>query len=67
MTYENLGRLFDHWINYPPFRQAMRKNPVEAVRQSGVQLSPQELEVIRNIDWSLTDDALQERISKLFA
>lgn len=67
MGYENLGRLIDHWVNYPPFRAALRKNPVEAVRQSGIKLSPQELEAITQIDWSLSDDALQERMSKLFA
>lgn len=67
MGYENVGRLIDHWINYAPFRQALRKNPVEAIRQSGIQLTPEELKLLTNIDWSLSDEALQERISKLLA
>lgn len=66
MGYENIGRLIDHWINYEPFRKAVRENPAEAVRQSGIQLTPQEMEMIHHIDWSLSDDALQGRISKLF-
>lgn len=67
MGYENVGRLIDHWINYVPFRQALRKNPVEAIHQSGIQLTPEELKLLTNIDWSLSDEALQERISKLLA
>lgn len=64
MGYENLGRLMDHWLNYPPFREALRKDPMEAIRKSGIQLTPQELEIIAGIDWSQSDEALQSRISK---
>lgn len=64
MGYENIGRLIDHWLNYEPFREALRKNPVEAIQKSGIKLSPQELEMVNGIDWSLSDDALQSRISK---
>lgn len=64
MGYENLGRLIDHWLNYAPFREALRKNPMEAVRKSGISLSPQELEMINSIDWSQSDEALRARISK---
>jgi hypothetical protein len=66
MGYENIGRLIDHWINYAPFRAALRENPAEAVRQSGIRLSPEEEKLLGQIDWSLSDEALQERISKLF-
>jgi hypothetical protein len=64
MGYENLGRLIDHWLNYAPFREAMRKDPMEAIRKSGIALSPQELEMIGNVDWSQSDEALRARISK---
>lgn len=64
MGYENLGRLIDHWLNYAPFREALRKNPQEAIQKSGIKLSAQELEMVNGIDWSLSDEALQSRISK---
>lgn len=67
MSYENMGRLMDHWLNYPPFREAMRKNPLEAIHKSGIQLTPQEMEAITSIDWSTPDESLQERISKWWA
>lgn len=65
MGYENIGRLVDHWMNYPPFREALRKNPEEAIRQSGITLSPQEIDLINSVDWSLSEDDLRSRISKM--
>lgn len=67
MGYENMGRLIDHWLNYAPFREALRKNPAEAIRQSGISLSPQEIALLGTIDWSVSDEALQERVSKFFS
>ncbi len=66
MGYENIGRLIDHWLNYAPFREALRKNPVEAIQKSGIQLTPQELDMINGIDWSLSNEALQARIGKIW-
>lgn len=66
MGYENFGRLIDHWLNYAPFRAAMRRDALEAVRQTGIHFTPQELELIGNVDWSVSDKALEERITKLF-
>lgn len=66
MGYENFGRLVDHWLNYAPFRAAMRQDATKAVQQTGIPFTPQELELISKTDWSLSDTALQERITKLF-
>lgn len=66
MAYENIGRLVDHWLNYEPFREALRKNPVEAIRQSGIKLTPPELDLIKTVDWSLSDEDLQARLDKFF-
>lgn len=67
MTHENMGRLIDHWLNDVPFREALRKNPAEAIRHSGIHLSPEEMALVGTIDWSISDEALQERVSKFFS
>lgn len=65
MSYEAMGKLMDRWMQDTDFRVAMRKNPKEAVRQSGVLLTDEEQETLMHIDWQLSDEALQMRVSKL--
>lgn len=64
MAYENIGRLVDHWLSHPSFRDAVRKDVDAAIRQSGIDLSPVERELVNRVDWSMTDEDLQVRINK---
>jgi len=55
----------DRWMNDPGFRQEMRADPEGTVRRSGVELDQDEWAALRNIDWSLPDEQLQARASKI--
>lgn len=65
MSREAVGKLVDRWMNEPSFREELRANSEEAVRRSGVELDAEEFAALRNMDWSLPDEALQSRISKM--
>ena len=64
MSQEAVAQLIDRWINEPAFREELRSDPEGTVRRSGVQLDPDEWEALRKIDWSLSDEELQNRTSK---
>lgn len=64
MSHETIGKLIDRWINDPAFRQQMRADPEGTVKRSGTQLDADEWAALRNVDWQLSDEQLQSRISK---
>ncbi len=64
MSRESVEQLVDRWTNEPAFRSALRQDPEGTVRGSGLELSETELAALRNVDWSLSDEELSERISK---
>jgi hypothetical protein len=43
----------------------MRRDPEGAAERSGLQLDDEDREALRSIDWSGTDEQLNERVSKL--
>lgn len=55
--------LIDRWMNEPDFRAALRQNAEGAVGASGAELSTEEWDALRRIDWSLPDEELQSRIN----
>ena len=55
--------LIDRWMNEPDFRAALRQDAEAAVRTSGADLSAEEWDALRRIDWSLPDEELQSRIN----
>ena len=66
-----LEQLTDRFINDPEFREQMRLDPegtAEVFGHSyGVQLSEEERQGLRNLDWSLPDEQLTERVSKAYS
>lgn len=64
MNTETLGLLMDKWMNDVSFREEVRRNPESAIERTGVTLSEEDRTALNNIDWSLSDEALQSRISK---
>lgn len=64
MSRENIGKLVDRWINEPSFREELRGNSEEAVRNSGVELEEDEWAALKGFDWSLSDEELQQRANK---
>jgi hypothetical protein len=65
MSYEAMGKLIDRWVEDKEFRKQMRLDAEMAVRRSGIQLAPEEWEVLRKVDWKMPDEELQSRISKM--
>ncbi len=64
MKQENIEILMDKWMNEPAFREELKANPKDAVKNAGVTLSDDEMQTLNNVDWSLSDEELQSRISK---
>lgn len=65
MGHEQIGKLMDRWMRDPAFRAAMRKDPKGALRASGIPLSPEECATVDRIDWTLSDEQLKARVSKV--
>lgn len=57
--------LIDLWMRDAGFRERFRADPSGAVKAAGVSLSPADLEALSLVDPGLTDQALQERISRI--
>lgn len=64
MSQQAIEILFDRWMNDPTFRVAIRQDPEEAVRRTGVELTQEEWAALHAIDWSLSDEQLQARVNK---
>lgn len=64
MSREGVETLMDRWLNEPAFRSEMRADPEKTVRSIGVELSEDEWAALRRMDFSLSDEELQARISK---
>jgi hypothetical protein len=64
MSRESLEELLDRWMNDPPFREAILRDPVGTVEGTGAVLSPTEWAALRAMDERLQkDEQLQARIS----
>lgn len=55
----------DRWMNEPAFRDQLRNDPEGTVQRSGVKLDADELAALRSVDWSLSDEELKARASKM--
>lgn len=64
MNHENIEALMDRWMNDPTFRADLRANPEKAVESAGVTLNEDEMAALKNVDWSLSDDELTQRVTK---
>ncbi len=65
MAYTEIGKLMDQWVGDPNFRAELRKDPTTAVRKTGIQLSKEEMEALKQVDWNCTDEELKTRLSKM--
>jgi predicted ribosomally synthesized peptide with nif11-like leader len=65
MSREGVETLMDRWTNDPAFRTQLRADPEGAARAAGVDLDTEEWAALRGIDWSLSDEELQARSSKV--
>ena len=63
---EAMGQLTDRFMNDAEFREEMRNDPEGAAERKGFQLDEEDRQALKSIDWSTTDEDLQERVSKAF-
>lgn len=63
MSRESIERLIDRWMNDMEFREQLRADPEGAVRATGEELSEDEWEALRKVDWTLSDDDLMAHAS----
>ncbi len=62
---ESMQQLADRFMNDAGFRQEMRRDPEGAAESSGLPLDEEDKQALRSIDWRGSDEALNQRVSKL--
>ena len=61
---EAMQQLTDRFMNDADFREEMRKDPEGTAERSGFALDEEDRQALRSVDWSGTDEELNERVSK---
>jgi hypothetical protein len=61
---EAMQQLTDRFMNDAHFRERMRQDPAGAAEREGFALDDEDRQALRSIDWSGTDEQLNERVSK---
>ena len=64
MERKGVDQLIQKYLNEPAFRTKMEKDFEGAIKSSGISLSHEELEAVRNQILATTDEALKPRVSK---
>ena len=59
-----MEELIDQWMNDDSFRAELRRDAEATVRARNIELNEDEWAALRSVDWSLSDEALQARVSK---
>ena len=65
MSQETLADLMDRWTNDAEFRKQMRSDPEGTIRRHGFELDQSELDAVKHMDWTASDQHLKERVSKI--
>ena len=61
---EAMQQLADRFMNDAVFREQMRQDPEGAAERSGLQLDEEDKQALKSVDWSGSDEELNERVSK---
>ncbi len=64
---EAMQQLTDRFMNDADFREEMRQDPESAAEREGFALDEEDRQALRSMDWSGSDVALKERVSKAFS
>ena len=64
MNKNALEELIDQWMNDDSFRAELRLVPEGTVRARNIELNEDEWAALRSVDWNMSDEALQARVSK---
>ena len=62
---KSMQQLADRFMNDAAFREEMRRDPEGAAESSGLPLDEEDRQALRSMDWSGSDEELNDRVSKL--
>ena len=62
---ESMQQVADRFMNDTQFREEMRQDPEGAAERSGLPLDEEDRQALRSMDWSGSDEALNQRVSKI--
>ncbi len=62
---ESMQQLADRFINDTDFREQMKQDPEGAAQRSGLPLDEEDKQALKSVDWSGSDEELNERVSKM--
>jgi hypothetical protein len=62
---ESMQQLADRFMNDAHFREQMMQDPQGAAERSGLPLDEEDKHALRSMDWSGSDEQLNERVSKI--
>ena len=58
--------ILDRWTEDEAFRTLMRSDPIGAATSTGIELSDEDTEFLRSVDWTLSDEELEQLLEKAF-
>ena len=61
---EAMQQLTDRFMNDAGFREEMKQDPEGAAQRSGFALDEEDRQALKSVDWSGSDEELNERVSK---
>jgi hypothetical protein len=64
MSEQGMQAVLDRWTEDESFRTQLRSDPEEATRTIGAELDDEQMEFLRSVDWTLSDQELEELLNK---
>ncbi len=61
---ESMQQIADRFMNDSEFREQMKQDPEGTADSTGLQLDDEDRQALRSVDWSGSDQQLNERVSK---
>jgi hypothetical protein len=61
---ETMQQLAERFMNDAQFREEMQQDPEGAAQRSGYQLDEEDKQALKSVDWSGSDEQLNDRVSK---
>ena len=60
-----MQQLTDRFMNDAGFREEMKQDPEGAAQRSGFALDEEDRQALKSVDWSGSDEKLNQRVSKI--
>ena len=61
-----MQQLTDRFMNDAGFREEMKQDPEGAAQRSGFALDEEDRQALKSVDWSGSDEELNDRVSKAY-